>query len=121
MSSARSWRARVLRDRESFDTVLRRGYRVSSRNFVVRALPNGLSQARLGIIAAKKVAPRAIDRNRGRRMVREAFRAAETTIQGMDVTIQLLDSLRREDPARVRVELTTLLMKLAERSPRRDQ
>ena len=71
--------------------------------------------ARLGIIAGKKAAARAVDRNRGKRLIREAFRTASGVIGAYDVTVQLRSNLRRECAAAVRTELQRLLEKLAAR------
>jgi ribonuclease P protein component len=110
------WRESVLRDRSVFEEVLQTGCRITSRNFVLRARPNALPYPRLGIIAAKKVAARSVDRNRGKRLIREAFRTARENVGAMDVTVQLRNDLRRMTPAGVRLELGELLDKLAARS-----
>jgi len=51
--------------------------------------PNGLSLARIGIIASKRVAPRAVDRNRAKRLVREVFRKLRHRLEGVDVVVEL--------------------------------
>jgi ribonuclease P protein component len=51
--------------------------RSSDRFFTVLARLNELSQARLGLAIAKKIAARAVDRNRLRRLARESFRQLE--------------------------------------------
>jgi ribonuclease P protein component len=51
--------------------------------------PNDSSHARLGIITSKRVARRAVDRNRARRLVREAFRKLRHRLDGIDVVVQL--------------------------------
>lgn len=48
--------------------------RSSDRFFTVLAKLNELSEARLGLAISKRVAPRAVDRNRLRRLARESFR-----------------------------------------------
>jgi ribonuclease P protein component len=46
----------------------------SDRFFTVLARLNQLSEARLGLAISRRVAPRAVDRNRLRRLARESFR-----------------------------------------------
>lgn len=104
----------VLHKRSEFEAVLQSGLRVTSRNFVMRARANGTQQARLGIIAGRKAASRAVDRNRGKRLIREAFRACPV-LTAYDITVQLRSSLRAEDNAAVRAELLGLIDSLARR------
>ena len=108
-------RAGVLRQLHEFEAVLRSRLRVASRNFVARASPNEAGEARLGIIAGRKTAPRAVDRNRGKRLIREAFRAGAAELRGYDVAIQLRSDLRSEDNGAVRAELAELVQTLARR------
>lgn len=103
----------MLRKRTEFEAVLRSDLRVSGRNFVVRAHANGMRHARLGIIAGRKAASRAVDRNRGKRLIREVFRATEPTIGAYDIAVQLRSDLRSQDNRAVRAELRQLLRSLA--------
>ena len=111
-----SRRGHVLRQRADFQAVLSTGWRLASRNFVLRAGPNKLVHARLGIIAGKKVAARAVDRNRAKRLIREAFRAAAANLGPYDVTLQIRTNLRGELNETVRAELAKLLESLALRT-----
>jgi len=77
---------------------------------------NGLTQARLGIIASNRVAPRAVDRNRFKRMAREAFRSARLHLGGLDVVIQLRRYPDDGSQATARTELAKLLEELAARA-----
>jgi ribonuclease P protein component len=113
--------ARTLRRRTDFEAVLRSGSRFASRNFVLRAHLNACAHARLGIIAGKKVATRAVDRNRARRLIREAFRGALSRLGPYDVTVQLRGDLRSESNARVRAELDNLLETVARLAPTESQ
>lgn len=81
---------------------------VSSRLYVIRARPNDLSQARLGLIASRKALPRAVDRNRGKRLVREVFRQAQQDLTAMDIVVQLRAELVRRDNAAARRDLLDL-------------
>ena len=80
--------ARLLR-REDYAAALASGAAARRRHFTVFSRPNGLSVARIGIIASKRVAPRAVDRNRAKRLVREAFRKLRLRLGGIDVLVEL--------------------------------
>jgi ribonuclease P protein component len=105
----------VLRRPSEFEAVLRSAVRVSTRNFVGRALANGAVESRLGMIAGKKAASRAVDRNRAKRLIREIFRNVSPGFGSYDVAIQLRTDLRSHDNEAVRTELRGLLSSLAKR------
>ena len=105
----------VLRRPAEFEAVLRSGVRVSTRNFVARALGNAAEEPRLGMIAGRKAASRAVDRNRAKRLIREIFRSAAPAFLRLDVTIQLRSDLRALDNEAVRAELQSLLDSLGRR------
>jgi len=96
-----------------FKAVLEKGARRSSVNFGIRAMPNGLTEPRLGIIAAKKFSKRAVDRNRGKRLVREFFRLMQKEVLPLDIVVQIRTDLRRSSSASLRAELGALLSRLA--------
>ncbi|MGZ8201668.1 MAG: ribonuclease P protein component [Burkholderiales bacterium] len=108
----------VLRKRADFEALLRAGTRLTSRNFVVRAHPNAFAHARLGIIAGRKAAARAVDRNRGKRLIREVFRAAGATLGTHDIAVQLRTDLRAQPNDALRAELRRLLQAAVGRSVR---
>lgn len=110
----------VLRQASQFEAVLRSGVRVSSRNFVARALANEADEARLGMIAGKKAAARAVDRNRAKRLIRELFRAIAPQIGALDVTIQLRSNLRSVENDAIRAELQNLFDTVVRRLTARD-
>jgi ribonuclease P protein component len=74
---------------------------------------NGLSRARIGIIASRRVAPRAVDRNRMKRMVREVFRTLARQPAGVDIVVELRRCPQRGARAAARTELARLLAELA--------
>lgn len=104
-----AWAALRLRRAAEFEAVLSEARRVSSRNFNAWARPNGGTSARLGIIAGRKAAARAVDRNRGKRIIRELFRALLADLGSVDVVVQLRTTLRDTDNATLRTELSRLL------------
>jgi ribonuclease P protein component len=98
--------------------------RLAGKSFLLRAKANTLAGARLGLIASRKAARRAVDRNRGKRLAREAFRAyrsargAPGSSQGLpavDVVLQLKNNLRETGNTALRKELDRLLREMAAR------
>jgi ribonuclease P protein component len=80
-----------------------------SRSFLVRALPNAEKGPRLGLIVGKKVAPRSVDRNRVKRLVRITHRQIASELGNLDVVVQLRGSPRNRDNAALFKELQELL------------
>ena len=63
-----------LRGSNDFQRVYRTGKRYEGHLLTAFVLPNSLTQHRLGITASRKALGRAVDRNRAKRLLREAFR-----------------------------------------------
>jgi ribonuclease P protein component len=77
------------------------------------ARPNGLSQARIGIIVSRRIARRAVDRNRAKRLVREAFRKVRHRLGGIDLVVELRRCPARGASAAAGAELARLLDELS--------
>ena len=92
-----------------FEAVLAGGRMKGSRSFLVRALPNAENGPRLGLIVGKKVAPRSVDRNRVKRLVRITHRQIASELGNLDVVVQLRGSPRNRDNAALFKELEELL------------
>ena len=92
-----------------FEAVLAGGRRSSSKCFLARAIPNAGHGPRLGLIVGKKTAPRAIDRNRVRRLVRIVHRELAAELDALDVVVQLRSSPRSANNAALFKELQELL------------
>jgi ribonuclease P protein component len=63
-----------LRGSNDFQRVYKTGKRYEGHLLTVFVLPNSLPQHRLGITASRKALGKAVDRNRAKRLLREAFR-----------------------------------------------
>jgi ribonuclease P protein component len=105
-SSARSVR---LTKPAQFEAVLAGGRRSGSKCFLVRALPNVGDGPRLGLIVGKKAAPRSVDRNRVKRLIRIVHRELAAELDALDVVVQLRGSPRSSDNAALFKELQELL------------
>jgi ribonuclease P protein component len=64
----------TLRGSNDFQRVYRTGKRYEGHLLTVFVLPNSQLQHRLGITASRKALGKAVDRNRAKRLLREAFR-----------------------------------------------
>jgi ribonuclease P protein component len=62
-----------IRRRADFQRVFEVGFRVQSRFFTLVVAPHGEGQARLGIVASRKLG-NSVRRNRAKRLIREIFR-----------------------------------------------
>jgi len=74
-----------IRTRAEYVAVYDRGRRVSGRLMTVFLLENGLARPRLGIAATRKFGS-AVQRNRAKRFVREAFRRHKPG-SGLDIVV----------------------------------
>lgn len=65
-----------LTDKQSFDLAIKRGTRYTSPNFIayIIKLPARDTGPRAGIIVSKKISKKAVERNRIKRVIREALK-----------------------------------------------
>jgi ribonuclease P protein component len=72
---------------DEFSSVFRLRPVQRSAHFVLYARPNALPHARLGVVVAKRFAPRAVTRNAIKRITRELFR--KSMLSSMDCIVRL--------------------------------
>lgn len=72
---------------DDFSSVFRLRPAYKSANFVLYVRPNSLEHARLGVVVAKRLAPRAVTRNAVKRIAREIFRQA--ALPAIDCIVRL--------------------------------
>ena len=91
-----------------FQAVIRNGMRASSGQFVLLATPGEGAAARLGLVAGRKAAKRAVDRNRAKRLIRAVFHEVRPQLPAWDIVLQLRNDLRAVGNREVRADLLGL-------------
>jgi ribonuclease P protein component len=114
-------RVRRIVKTDEFSSVFRLRPAQKSAHFVLYTRPNQLAHARLGIVAAKRFAPRAVTRNTIKRVTRELFRV--TPLPAIDCIVRLARPVNSKDgPATtgaLKAQLRTELARLfASQKPR---
>ena len=103
---------RLLR-KDRFDHVVH-GDNVGDKYFKIFFAASGGENARLGIIASKRSFPRAVDRNRVKSMVREAFRRHGIKTQKLDLVV-LVKTASIQDVSAGTEKLNTLFGRIEDR------
>ncbi|MBU1362740.1 MAG: ribonuclease P protein component [Gammaproteobacteria bacterium] len=82
--------------------------------------PEGNSEARLGLVVAKKLLKRAVDRNKVKRVVREQFRLRLAGLPAVDLVIRLAVKPAPLDGKLLAEDFLALLNKLQRPRPKRE-
>lgn len=98
-----------LRRRDEFESVRRRGKRVSNRLLVVTAAPSKLPVTRWGLSVSKRVGG-SVTRNRVKRLIRENARAFDS-VPGNDVVVIARSSVADATYMEVHEALKELLLR----------
>ena len=77
-------------NKTDFDRVFADNQRARTDYAVVMARPNLVGYPRLGMIVAKRLLARAVDRNRVKRCVRESFRQVLPELPACDFVVRLI-------------------------------
>ena len=88
-------REQRLRRKAQITSVLARGRSTGGGGIQLHSMPSD-SGPRLGVIAGRQAWPRAVDRNRFRRLVRETFRALQHRLRPRDYIVRVRNAQRGE-------------------------
>lgn len=92
---------------DEFSSVFRLRPVQRTAHFVLYARPNNLPNARLGVVAAKRFAPRAVTRNTIKRVTREVFRMAN--LINVDCIVRLSKPVNSKSGPATTVQLKRIL------------
>ena len=112
-----------LTDNKDFQTVYRRGRYNATALFSVNVLPNRFGFTKIGIVANKKVAKKAVDRNAVKRQVREIVRELLPQLKkGQSVVVTVRQPALAADYKTMGKELVTSFKKLElfDENPKKD-
>ena len=110
--SARLGKRLRLSGEAQFRSVLQAKRRARGDRFSVQAISNGLPYARLGMVAGRRAAARAVDRSFAKRLVRERFRHDRNKLAGFDVLVRLRRRVARPESAEACDELSALFSRV---------
>ena len=106
-----------LRRRGDFDRAYRQGSRARGAILIVVAVPNAQEWTRLGLSVGRRIWRGAVQRNRVRRIFREAFRLEyEALPSGVDLVLIPAEPGLKPDLAATRKELVKLAHKATRRA-----
>jgi ribonuclease P protein component len=97
----------------AFESVLRHGRRIEGLYLQLIVAPAPATGGRIGYIIGRKVAPRAVDRNRMRRKLREAVRVHAEALREHDVVLRVTRATSRAEQDAAALEAARLLAELA--------
>ena len=95
-----------------YGSVFKRNKRFGDRYWTVLVHSVDNSPARLGLAIAKKRAKRAVDRNKLKRIAREAFRLKRFELHGLELVVMNRDAAASADTAILRQAFDKLLDKI---------
>lgn len=101
---------RLLRE-DGFDHVVH-AESLSDKRFKIYFVRNGKKNARLGIVASKRILPGAVQRNRVKRAIREAFRRHTIKSQQIDMVVMVRNA---DTQVTISKDLVTLFTRLEDR------
>ena len=116
-------RVRRIVKTDEFSSVFRLRPTQKSAHFVLYTRLNNLPHARLGVVVAKRFAPRAVTRNTIKRVTRELFRVS--ALPALDCIVRLSRPVNAKDgpatnaalKAAIRVEIARLFASQTRKAP----
>lgn len=96
---------RRLKSRPQFDRVFDHDCGSRDKFFAIYACPNNEQGPRLGMVVSRRVSPRAVDRNRIKRQIREDFRLSVAELDDLDYVVVARNAVLKETGVAIRASL----------------
>ena len=93
----------------AFEALFRAGRRSEGEFLQLVVAPAARACGRVGYVIGSKALPRAVDRNRVRRMLRVVLRECKPLIDGLDVIVRVKRPVARSEFARIVAEARRML------------
>ena len=90
--------------------------KVSNRFLLILARYNNLERSRLGLVIGKKNLPKAFQRNRIKRLLRNSFRLNQSLLEGLDIVILARSNMSNLDNKQVVENIQSLWLDLVKKS-----
>ncbi|MCK9577927.1 ribonuclease P protein component [bacterium] len=101
-----------LKKKKDFENVFTEGKTAKSRYFFLKTLKTNSIDSRIGFIVSKKVSKKAVERNRVKRLFREAVRLDIARIKpGYDLVFIVLNSVKEKELTEIKKEVEFILGK----------
>lgn len=97
LADRRFTRSARLTEATQYKRVFAGAARRGDRYFTMLSAPNDVGQPRLGLAVARRSAPRAVDRNRLKRLIRESFRHHRQDMPALDIVVLVKPDARHAD------------------------
>lgn len=108
-------RERRLTRGAQYQQVFAGAHKAGGAYFTVLGRPNTCGHPRLGLAVSRRAAPRAVDRNRLKRVIREAFRHNQHSLGGIDIVVLAKAPARGADNAALTAAVLKQWQRLSQR------
>jgi len=102
-----------------YSQVFKQNKRYADRYWTILVKQNDSGSSRLGLAIAKKRAKRAVDRNKIKRVAREAFRHQRNSLSGLELVVMNRDAATKASTQDLRESIDRLLSKMTRTPPRK--
>jgi len=97
---------------KDFEAVFKKGGGVGEDGLFLKLTPTTLPVSRFGIVVSKKASAKAVERNRKRRLLKEAIRACSPDItKGVDAVLVVQPSFQAQNLSQTKVIIEKLFRK----------